>query len=169
MAAALRAAEKENEKLSARLAAQKVNELLASAKQLDGVKIITARLENMGNDAVRSMADKIRDLAPDAVAVFANINGGQVTFAATCGKDAVAKGVLAGKLVSAVAAGRRQRRSLPWRQGRRQTRLCNGRRKGRFNGEQGFGGSRRICRRHDKIIYRVQGRLAPTGNKRKAV
>ena len=104
MAAALRVAEKENEKLSARLAAQKVNELLASAKQLDGVKIITARLENMGNDAVRSMADKIRDLAPDAVAVFANINGGQVTFAATCGKDAAAKGVLAGKLVSAVAA-----------------------------------------------------------------
>ena len=104
MAAALRVAEKENEKLSARLAAQKVNELLASAKQLDGVKLITARLENMGNDAVRSMADKIRDLAPDAVAVFANINGGQVTFASTCGKDAVAKGVLAGKLVSAVAA-----------------------------------------------------------------
>ena len=104
MAAALKEAEKENEKLSARLAAQKVNELLASAKQLDGVKIITARLENMGNDAVRSMADKIRDLAPDAVAVFANINGGQVTFAATCGKDAAAKGVLAGKLVSAVAA-----------------------------------------------------------------
>ena len=104
IAAALRVAEKENEKLSARLAAQKVNELLASAKQLDGVKLITARLENMGNDAVRSMADKIRDLAPDAVAVFANINGGQVTFAATCGNDAVAKGVLAGKLVSAVAA-----------------------------------------------------------------
>ncbi len=104
MAAALKEAEKENERLSARLAAQKVNELLASAKQLDGVKIITARLENMGNDAVRSMADKIRDLAPDAVAVFANINGGQVTFAATCGKDAAAKGVLAGKLVSAVAA-----------------------------------------------------------------
>ena len=104
LARELKNAEKENEKLSSKLAAQRVGELVSAARQIGGVKLITARFEKLGSDAIRGMADKIRDLAPDAAAVFADVNGESVTFAATCGKAAVEAGIMSGKLVAAVAA-----------------------------------------------------------------
>ena len=96
--------EKEIEKLNSRLAALKVGELVSSAVEVCGVKLITARLENAGSETLRGMADKIRDLDGNAVAVFADIKGDSVTFAATVGKEAQQKGLMSGKLVSAVAA-----------------------------------------------------------------
>ncbi len=104
LSAELKNAQKEIESLNSKLAAGKVDELIASAKDLGKVKLITAKLEGAGSDTLRSMADKIRDKAADAVAVFADIKGDSVTFAVTSGKDAVAAGVASGKVVSAVAA-----------------------------------------------------------------
>ncbi len=104
MANDLKNAQKEVEKLNSKLAAGKVDELIASAKDLGKVKLVTARLEGAGSDTLRSMADKIRDIAPSTVAVFADVKGDSVTFAVTSGKDAVAAGVASGKVVSAVAA-----------------------------------------------------------------
>jgi alanyl-tRNA synthetase len=102
--AELKSAEKENERLNAKLAASKVDDLIASATDVSGVKLITAELKATGSEAMRTMADKIRDKEPLAVAVFADINGDSVTFAATVGKDAGAKGIMAGKLVAEVSA-----------------------------------------------------------------
>ena len=104
IAAELKQQEKEIEKLNSRLAALKVGELVSSAVEVCGVKLITARLENAGSETLRGMADKIRDLDGNAVAVFADIKGDSVTFAATVGKEAQQKGLMSGKLVSAVAA-----------------------------------------------------------------
>ncbi len=100
----LKASAKEIERLNSKLAGFRVDELIASAVEVGGVKLITAKLEGVGSDTMRSMADKIRDKMPDAVAVFADVNGSNVTFAATAGKDAQSKGAMSGKLVSAVAA-----------------------------------------------------------------
>ncbi len=104
MTAELKNAQKEIEKINSKLAAGKVDELIASAKDLGKVKLITAKFEGAGSDTLRSMADKIRDKATDIVAVFADVKGDSVTFAVTSGKDAVAGGVASGKVVSAVAA-----------------------------------------------------------------
>ena len=49
------------------------------------------------------MCDRIRDQAPNIVAVLAGINDGKGNFAATLGKNAQEKGLHAGKLVKAVA------------------------------------------------------------------
>ena len=54
-------------------------------------------------DAARSLADKIKAEHPDTVAVLA-VNAGKLNFIAVAGKDAVASGAHAGKLVGAVAA-----------------------------------------------------------------
>ncbi len=100
----LKVSAREVEALNSKLAGFRVDELIAGATDIDGVKLITERFDAVGSDTLRSMADKIRDKMPDAVAVFADVNGASVTFAATAGKDAQAKGVMSGKLVSAVAA-----------------------------------------------------------------
>lgn len=104
ISAELKQQEKEIEKLNSKLAALKVGELVASAVDVGGVKLITAKLENAGSETLRTMADKIRDLDSLAVAVFADVKGDSVTFAATAGKVAQGKGIMSGKLVSAVAA-----------------------------------------------------------------
>ena len=100
----LKASAREVEALNSKLAGFRVDELIAGATDIGGVKLITERFDAVGSDTLRSMADKIRDKVPSAVAVFADVNGASVTFAASAGKDAQAKGVMSGKLVSAVAA-----------------------------------------------------------------
>ncbi len=100
----LKSAGREIDALNSKLAGFKVDELMASAVELGSVKLIAARFDGVGSDTLRSMADKIRDKMPNAVAVFADVNGASVTFAATAGKDAQSAGVISGKLVSAVAA-----------------------------------------------------------------
>ncbi len=100
----LKASYREIEKLNSKLAGFRVDELLASAKILGSVKLITAEFEAVGSDTLRSMADKIRDKMPEAVAVFADKNGQSVTFAVTAGKSAIEAGVMSGKVVAAVSA-----------------------------------------------------------------
>ena len=104
LTAELKAGQKEIEKLNSKLAAGKVDELIASAKAVGKVKFITAKFEGAGSDTLRGIADKIRDMEPEIVAVFADVKGDSVTFAVTSGKDAVAAGVASGKVVAAVAA-----------------------------------------------------------------
>ena len=61
-------------------------------------------IDDMQPDAARTLADELKAKAPDAVAVFALTANGKLNFLTAAGKDAVAAGVHAGKLVSAVAA-----------------------------------------------------------------
>ncbi len=100
----LKAARREIETLSAKLAASKLDELLSSAVAVGKVQLITAFFEGMQPDVARSLADEIKASKPDAVAVIAIHGDGKVNFIAVAGKDAVAAGAHAGKLVGAVAA-----------------------------------------------------------------
>ena len=58
--------------------------------------------EDIAPNDLRKMGDRIRDKAPDAVAVLAGIQGEKITILAVCGREAVAKGVKAGALVKEV-------------------------------------------------------------------
>ncbi len=91
------------EQLRGKMAADQVNQLFAQAKTAQGVRFITSSFTGTTPDALRSMCDKIRDQAPDCVAVLAAVNGEKVTFAATVGKEAQGKGAHAGNIVRAVA------------------------------------------------------------------
>ncbi len=104
LAAELKASAKEIEALNSKLACFRVDELISNAKDLGKVKLISEIFQNTGSNTLRSMADKIRDKEPSAVAVFADVKGESVTFAVTAGKDAQSAGIMSGKLVSAVAA-----------------------------------------------------------------
>ena len=97
-------AKKEIDILNSKLASTKLNGILSSAKQIGAVKLISTRLDDMQIDAARALADDIKAKYADTVAVLAVLSDGKLNFIAVAGKDAIAAGAHAGKLVGAVAS-----------------------------------------------------------------
>jgi alanyl-tRNA synthetase len=100
----LHSAKKEIEALNAKLASSKLGDILAGAKQVGSVKLIASKLSDMQLDAARALADDIKANHADTVAVLAVASADKLNFIAVAGKDAVAAGAHAGKLVGAVAS-----------------------------------------------------------------
>ena len=94
---------RELEKANARLANWQVDGLFDSAEMVKGVKIITGSFSSTTADALRTMSDRVRENAPNSVAVFAAINDGKAVLSATAGKEAQQKGCHAGNIVRAAA------------------------------------------------------------------
>ncbi len=88
----------------AQLAAGKIDGLFENAADVDGVRIISAFFGGTGADALRSMIDKIRDKAPNAVAVLAGSENGKTMLAVGVSANAQARGLKAGSLVKQIAA-----------------------------------------------------------------
>ncbi len=102
--AELSAMKHEIEALNAKIAASKLDGIMANATNVKSVRLVVADLEGMQTDAARSLGDEIKARYADTVAVLAIHNDGKLNFLAVAGKDAVAAGAHAGKLVGAVAA-----------------------------------------------------------------
>ena len=100
----LHTAKREIDALNSKLAGSKLDAILASSVVVGSVKLVCARLDDMQVDAVRTLGDEIKANYADTVAVLAAVNGDKLNFVAAAGKDAVAAGAHAGKLVGAVAA-----------------------------------------------------------------
>ena len=100
----LHAAKGEIDSLNAKLAASKIDGLVGAAEQIGGVRLVCARFDDMQIDAVRALCDELKSKYSDIVSVIAINVGGKLNFIASAGKDAVACGVHAGKLVGAVAS-----------------------------------------------------------------
>jgi len=104
MQSEISAMKKEIESLNSKIAASKLDSIMAEAETLGSVRLIAADMGNMQADAARSLADEIKARYDDVVAVLAIAPEGKLNFLAVAGKDAVAAGAHAGKLVGAVAA-----------------------------------------------------------------
>ena len=104
MQAEIAAMKKEIEALNAKVAASKLDGIMAGAESVKSVRLVTSVLDGMQADAARSLADEIKARYPETVAVLALPTDGKLNFLAVAGKDAVAAGAHAGKLVGAVAA-----------------------------------------------------------------
>jgi len=100
----LHTAKREIDALNSKLAGSKLDAILASGVEIGAVKLVTAKLDDMQVDAVRTLGDEIKANYSNVVAVLAAVNGDKLNFVAAAGKDAVAAGAHAGKLVGAVAA-----------------------------------------------------------------
>ena len=93
------------EKFKAEASLGEARQIMASAKTVNGLHIITGTRQNADVNALRTMGDFLRDKDPTVVAVLASITGAdKVSFLAVCGKEAVARGIKAGDLVKAVSA-----------------------------------------------------------------
>ena len=102
--AELKEQKREIDALNSKLAATKMDAILAGAVAVKSVKLTTANLGAMQIDVARTLADEIKAQNDDMVAVLAVCGDGKLNFIAVAGKNAVAAGAHAGKLVGAVAA-----------------------------------------------------------------
>ena len=102
--AEMAAMKKEIEALNAKIAAAGLDSIMAGAVEVGKVRLVATEIKSMALDVARSLADEIKARYDDTVAVIAIEADGKLTFIAVAGKDAVAAGAHAGKLVGAVAA-----------------------------------------------------------------
>jgi alanyl-tRNA synthetase len=98
----LKLLEREVGALKGKLASSKGDELIAQAIDLNGVKLLVARLDGGDTKALRDTMDKLRDKLKTAVIVLAAVDGAKVQVAAGVTSDTVGK-VKAGELVNFVA------------------------------------------------------------------
>ena len=99
----LRETNKKIDALEAKLAGSKISDMMSTASEKNGIKIICAQFEGMGANELRSMCDKVKGDSDSAVCMFASVNDNKLTFCAACGKKAIEKGANAGNIVRAVA------------------------------------------------------------------
>ena len=92
------------DRMKDKLFSGEIERVLFSAKNVKGLKVLTAVRNDVAPNDLRKMGDQIRDRAPDGVAVLASTQGEKITILAVCGKEAVARGVKAGALVKEVCA-----------------------------------------------------------------
>ncbi|MCI1964609.1 MAG: alanine--tRNA ligase [Oscillospiraceae bacterium] len=103
ISADLKEKDREIESLNGKLASMKMESLFAGAKDIGGVRLITAKLEGADAEALRLMCDRVRAQEPDLVAVLAGVQGVKANIAVACAKDAQKTGAHAGKIVKEVA------------------------------------------------------------------
>ncbi|MBE6720416.1 MAG: alanine--tRNA ligase, partial [Ruminococcaceae bacterium] len=95
--------QKEIQSLNSEIAKLRSADMFSSPEIVDGLEILTARIDGATPDALRSMGDDLKASNDNAVAIIAGANGSKATIVAICGKNAVAKGVKAGDVVREVA------------------------------------------------------------------
>ena len=100
----IKALERERDSLQSEISNMKLRSLLDNVTEVNGVNVITAKLDGVKPDMLRKMCDEIKADKPDTVAVLAGVDGGKANLACAAGKDAVAKGAHAGKIVGKVSA-----------------------------------------------------------------
>ena len=101
----LKEKDKKIEVLTSKLSSMKVDGMLEVSKIIEGVRIVTANFldEEMHSDDLRKLCNKLKDKGPKCVAVIVSKNKGKITFAVSVGKEAISKGLNAGKIIKEVA------------------------------------------------------------------
>ena len=105
LSAEVKAKDRELADFRSEISALKAGSLMDSARQVGGVRLITAEVEVSNPGELRSMCDTARDNGADIVAVFAGVNKekGTLNFACACGADAIKLGAHAGNIVRETA------------------------------------------------------------------
>lgn len=104
MQSELKSANSEIESLEAKIANAKLASIKSSATDICGISVIASKVEGITIDAARGLCDEIKTENPMSVTVFAIVNDGKANLVCACGKEAVAKGMNAGKIVKEMAS-----------------------------------------------------------------
>ena len=95
---------REKSELETELASSKTGDIMANAVDVNGVRAATVKLTGVPKAALRTMGDEAKDKWSDAVVLFVDEDAGSTALLVVCGKDAVAKGADAGKIIRETAA-----------------------------------------------------------------
>ncbi len=95
--------EKELDQLKAKLANAQGNELTDNAVEIDGIKVLAAKLEGVDAKGLRDTMDKLKTKLGSCAIVLGVVNGDKVSLAAGVSKDCTGR-IKAGELVNSVAS-----------------------------------------------------------------
>ena len=87
-----------------KLAESQMSGMFENEKDVNGVQVASAKIAGAKADALRHMGDQSKESNPDSVCVFTTVNDGKATILVACGKQAVAKGAHAGKIIKELTA-----------------------------------------------------------------
>ena len=102
--AELKAKDREIDSMSQRLASSQIKSLFESAREINGVRVMTASFNDMAPDALRALGDKVKEYAEPVMAVFTSATGAKASVLAVVSKAAADKGAHAGKLIKSLTA-----------------------------------------------------------------
>jgi alanyl-tRNA synthetase len=88
--------------LEGRLARSRADELVAGATQVNGIAVVTARLDGLDADGLRAVVDRVRERLGSGVVFVGGVADGKVTLVSGVTKDLTAR-IHAGKLMQEVA------------------------------------------------------------------
>ncbi len=97
-----RALEKQLAELEVRLARARAAELVSSARQVNGVAVLAARVDGLDPEALRAVVDTLRDRLGSGVLCLGSVVDGKINLVAAVTRD-LTKRFHAGKLVQEVA------------------------------------------------------------------
>ena len=99
----LRDKEKEVILLKGKLASSSIDEILNNIREVKGIKVICGTVKDIDKDALRDLADKLRDKLGSGIVVLGSISNDKVQFVAMASKSAIDKGIHCGKIIKEVA------------------------------------------------------------------
>ncbi len=101
----LRQANRKIAELEAAQALAKLPALLASAQEIAGLRVLSAKLENTNSESLRNLATAARDqLGGKAVVILGAEFESRPTVMVACGQQAIEQGIKAGELAKAASA-----------------------------------------------------------------
>jgi alanyl-tRNA synthetase len=94
--------EKELQQLKGKLASSQGTDLAAQAVEVDGIKVLAARMDGADNKVLRETLDQLKNKLASAAVVLAAVDGDRISLVAGVTKDQTAR-LKAGELVNMVA------------------------------------------------------------------
>jgi alanyl-tRNA synthetase len=99
----MKSKDREIEALKNKLALSQLDGILSSSVDVNGVSVITSKVQDVQGGQLKDMCNMCLDRNQKAVVVLGGVTGSKGTFACACGKEALALGLNAGKIVKAAA------------------------------------------------------------------
>ena len=94
---------RENTSLSAKLGNIEASSLVSKATQINGVTVLSAKVQGVDMNNLRAMADDLKEKLGSAIIVLGSAQGDKVNLIAAVTKDYIAQGFHAGKVIKEVA------------------------------------------------------------------
>jgi alanyl-tRNA synthetase len=95
---------KEIARLNQKMMMLEADEMVHSAKNINGINVIIKKLENADSGSLKALAETLRNKCEDSFVLLANNAGDKVVFVAAASKAAIAKGIKAGEMVKLAAS-----------------------------------------------------------------
>ena len=95
----------ENDALKSKLAKDALGDVMNQVKEIGGVKLLAAKLENVDMNGLRELGDQLKEKLGEGIVVLASAMDGKVSLMATATDGAQKKGAHAGNLIAGLVGG----------------------------------------------------------------